>query len=139
MESGDFSLINTSQVSDLVRTMSANPPSLVPGWKIGPNQTLAMLHKNQWFRGVAVAKTGDTFTVYRSLQLTTSSCNCWLIPLPFFFCFPAPHPSSNICRVDLGDILNVPKASLRPLPSAYCRCLHLDISNSFVIRAHMIV
>ena len=57
---------NTSQVSDLVRTMSANPPSLVPGWKIGPNQTLAMLHKNQWFRGVAVAKTGDTFTVYRS-------------------------------------------------------------------------
>jgi len=76
------------EVSDLVRTMSANPPSLVPGWKIGPNQTLAMLHKNQWFRGVAVAKTGDTFTVY---------------------------------RVDLGDVLNVPKASLRPLPSAYCR------------------
>ena len=76
------------QVSDLVESMTANPPVLVPGWTIGKNQTLALLHNNQWFRGVAVRKTGDQFSVY---------------------------------RVDLGDVVTVPKNSLRPLPAPLCR------------------
>ena len=77
-----------TQLSRLVESMTANPPVLVPGWTIGKNQTLALLHNNQWFRGVAVQKTGDHFSVY---------------------------------RVDLGDIVNVPKNSLRPLSAPYCR------------------
>ena len=76
------------QVSDLVESMTANPPVLVPGWTIGKNQTLALLHNNQWFRGVAVRKTGDQFSVY---------------------------------RVDLGDVVTVPKNSLRPMPAPFCR------------------
>jgi len=72
----------------LVESMTANPPVLVPGWTIGKNQTLALLHKNQWFRGVAVRKTGDQFSVY---------------------------------RVDIGDIVTVPKNSLRPLPAPLCK------------------
>ena len=77
-----------AQVSDLVESMTANPPVLVPGWTIGKNQTLALLHNNQWFRGVALHKTGDQFSVY---------------------------------RVDLGDVVTVPKNSLRPLPAPFCR------------------
>ena len=76
------------QVSNLVENMTANPPAAVPGWTIGKNQTLALLHNNQWFRGVAVRKTGDHFSVY---------------------------------RVDLGDVVTVPKNSLRPLPAPYTR------------------
>ena len=76
------------QVSKLVEIMTANPPSMVPGWTIDKNQTLALLHNKQWFRGVAVRKTGDHFSVY---------------------------------RVDLGDIVTVPKNSLRPLSAPYCR------------------
>ena len=75
-------------MSSLVENMTANPPAAVPGWTIGKNQTLALLHNNQWFRGVAVRKTGDHFSVY---------------------------------RVDLGDVVTVPKNSLRPLPDLYTR------------------
>jgi len=76
------------EVSKLVEIMTANPPSMVPGWTIDKNQGLALLHNKQWFRGVAVRKTGDHFSVY---------------------------------RVDLGDIVTVPKNSLRPLSAPYCR------------------
>ena len=72
--------------------MTANPPSVVPGWTIGKNQTLALMHDKQWFRGVAVRKTGDHFSVY---------------------------------RVDLGDIVDVPKNSLRPLSAAVVYLLPL--------------
>ena len=95
-----------TQLSRLVESMTANPPLLVPGWTIGKNQTLALLHNNQWFRGVAVRKTGDKFSVY---------------------------------RVDLGDVVTVPKNSLRPLPAPFCRwtmlneqiraCSHLAMHN----------
>ena len=61
--------------------------SFVPGNET-KNQTLALLHNNQWFRGVAVRKTGDQFSVY---------------------------------RVDLGDVVTVPKNSLRPMPAPFCR------------------
>ena len=85
------------QVSHLVGAMTANPPGSEPGWTIGKNQTLALLHSNQWFRGVAVRKTGDHYTIY---------------------------------RVDLGDIVTVPKNSLRPLPSTFCRCFfHFHLSS----------
>ena len=77
-----------AQLCCLVESMTANPPVLVPGWTIGKNQTLALVHKNQWFRGVAVRKTGDQFSVY---------------------------------RVDIGDIVTVPKNSLRPLPAPLCK------------------
>ena len=76
------------QVSHLVGAMTANPPGSEPGWTIGKNQTLALLHGNQWFRGVAVRKTGDRYTIY---------------------------------RVDLGDIVTVPKSFIRPLPPTFCR------------------
>ena len=85
------------QVSHLVGAMTANPPGSEPGWTIGKNQTLALLHSNQWFRGVAVRKTGDHYTIY---------------------------------RVDLGDIVTVPKNSLRPLPPTFCRCFfHFHLSS----------
>ena len=71
--------------------MTANPPDVVPGWTIGKNQTLALLHNNQWFRGVAVRKTGDHFSVY---------------------------------RVDLGDVVTLPKNLLRPLPAPYARFIY---------------
>ena len=76
------------QVSHLVGAMTANPPGSEPGWTIGKNQTLALLHSNQWFRGVAVRKTGDQYTIY---------------------------------RIDLGDIVTVPKSFIRPLPPTFCR------------------
>ena len=82
--------------------MTANPPVLVPGWTIGKNQTLALLHNNQWFRGVAVRKTGDQFSVY---------------------------------RVDLGDVITVPKNSLRPLPAHFCRWLNLCLSIILFFKA----
>ena len=87
-------------MSNLVETMTANPPSVVPGWTIGKNQTLALMHDKQWFRGVAVRKTGDHFSVY---------------------------------RVDLGDIVTVPKNSLRPLCAPYNRCRLLVYLSTFHI------
>ena len=82
--------------------MTANPPVLVPGWTIGKNRTLALMHNNQWFRGVAVRKTGDQFSVY---------------------------------RVDLGDVITVPKNSLRPLPAHFCRWLNLCLSMIYVVQS----
>ena len=40
------------------------PPEVV-GWKVGRNQTLAVLHEGRWGRGVAVRKLEDQFSVYR--------------------------------------------------------------------------
>ena len=91
-----------AEVVELAAAMTASPPPEVPGWKVGRQQVVALLHGGAWCRGVAVKKVGAQLSVYRldHGDLVTVSMAA-VRPLPAQHLAP-PAGALQCCMVGLG-------------------------------------
>ena len=91
-------------VVELTAALTAIPPPEVPGWKVGRQQAVALLHGGTWSRGVAAKKVGAQLSVYRldHGDLVTVAMAA-VRPLPAQHLAPAAG-ALQCCMVGLGPV-----------------------------------
>jgi hypothetical protein len=57
-------LRNEGSLSKLMECMMKSPPPSLPGWVVGRMETVAVTKECIWYRGLAIKKMGEQFSVY---------------------------------------------------------------------------